>query len=140
MSKNLEKKNIILGLLSVSKENAIRAAGEKLLEGGYIKGSYIESMLEREKGMSTYMGMGVAIPHGLSESQKDIKESGIVILQYPNGIKFNNDIAYLVIGLAGKGKDHLEMLSNIAINLDDEVIEKLKISKDKQDFIEAFAE
>lgn len=140
MSIKLEEKNIVLGLVSVSKEDAIVAAGRKLVEGGYVEASYVDAMLEREKVMTTYMGMGLAIPHGVNEAKKDIKESGLVILQYPNGVKFDDELAYLVVGIAGKGDEHLEILSSIAINLDDDVIEKLKNSMSKKDFIDAFAE
>ena len=81
MSKVLNENNIFLGLDSVSKEEAITLAGRKLVENGYVKEEYIPAMLEREKVMTTYMGMGVAIPHGVNEAKKEILSSGIVILQ-----------------------------------------------------------
>ncbi|WP_343119298.1 PTS sugar transporter subunit IIA, partial [Clostridioides difficile] len=99
---------------SVSKEEAITLAGRKLVENGYVKEEYIPAMLEREKVMTTYMGMGVAIPHGVNEAKKEILSSGIVILQFPNGIDFDGEKAYLLIGIAGVGDEHLEILSNIA--------------------------
>ena len=89
MSKVLNENNIFLGLDSVSKEEAITLAGRKLVENGYVKEEYILAMLEREKVMTTYMGMGVAIPHGVNEAKKEILSSGIVILQFPNGIDFD---------------------------------------------------
>lgn len=140
MSTKLVKENVVLGLDSVSKEDAIRAAGRKLVEAGCVNEEYIEAMIEREKMMTTYMGMGVAIPHGVNEAKKDIKESGIVILQYPQGVDFDGEKAYLVIGIAGKGDEHLELLSSIAVNLEDELVEKLKDSKDASEFVDAFAE
>lgn len=140
MKVTLNEKNIVLNLKSVSKEDAIREAGRKLVELGCVGEPYIDAMLEREKVMSTYMGMGLAIPHGVNEAKKDINESGIVILQYPEGVEFDGEKAYLVIGIAGKGDEHLEILSSIAINLDDEVVDSLKDAKSPEDFIKAFAD
>src|SRR3712207_882053 len=140
MATKLLEKNIFLGLEGSSKEDAIRLAGRKLVEAGCVEEAYIEAMLEREKVMTTYMGMGLAIPHGVNEAKKDIKESGIVILQYPEGVDFDGEKAYLVVGIAGKGDEHLEILSNIAVALDDDVIENLKKSTDVNDFINAFAQ
>ncbi len=59
--------------------------------------------------------------------QKEILSSGIVILQFPNGIDFDGEKAYLLIGIAGVGDEHLEILSNIAVVLDDDLTERLKI-------------
>jgi PTS system mannitol-specific IIC component len=71
-------------------------------------------MFERETVISTYIGKGVAIPHGISDDKKVIKHSGIVILQYPKGIEYNGQTCYLVIGVAGKYHDHLRMLAKVA--------------------------
>ena len=131
--------NIRLNAAFATKEEAIRAAGQILADNGYVKEEYIPAMLEREKVMTTYMGMGVAIPHGVNEAKKEILSSGIVILQFPNGIDFDGEKAYLLIGIAGVGDEHLEILSNIAVVLDDDLTERLKNSNDKQAFMEAFA-
>ena len=139
MSRVLCKENIFLGLDSVSKEDAIVLAGQKLVENGYVNENYIEAMLEREKLMTTFMGMGVAIPHGVNEAKKEVKESGIVILQFPEGVDFDGEKAHLVIGIAGDGNEHLEILSNIAVVLDDELTDRLKNSTSKDEVLEAFA-
>lgn len=139
MKKVLCEENIFLGLKSVSKEESIIMAGKKLFENGYVNENYIEAMLEREKLMTTFMGMGVAIPHGVNEAKKEIKASGIVILQFPEGVDFDGENAYIIIGIAGVGNEHLEILSNIAISLDDELTDRLKITNKKADFLEAFA-
>ena len=88
-------------------------------------------MLEREKLVSTYMGMGVAIPHGTSQAKGTVKKSGIVCLQYPQGVYFGSEKAQLIFGIAGVGDEHLEILANICTMLEDEkVLEKLKTTKD----------
>jgi PTS system mannitol-specific IIC component len=127
----LAKKNIILGLKPVKKEEAIRHAAELLIKDGYTKESYLDEMFERETVISTYIGKGVAIPHGISENKKVVKHSGIVILQYPKGIEYNGHTCYLVIGVAGKYQDHLRMLAKIAQAISkDEVALKLRETKD----------
>ena len=136
MSNILVKENIVLGLDSVSREESIVLAGKKLVERGYVNEGYVDAMLEREKTMSTNMGLGFAIPHGVNEAKKEIKESGIVILQFPNGVEYGDSTVYLVIGI---DNEHLDILSKIAISLDDELVEKLKDSTDVNDFLNIFA-
>lgn len=138
MELKLEDKHIFLNLDSVTKEEAIIAAGKELQALGCVDEDYIDYMLEREKVMTTYMGLGIAIPHGTNEAKNSIKESGVVFMQYPNGVDFGEEKAYLVIGIAGKGDEHLEILSNIAIKISDELVEKLKTTDKKEDFIEEF--
>lgn len=122
---------IKLGLPSVSKEEAIQAAGELLKEIGCVGDAYIEAMQEREKLVSTYMGLGVAIPHGTSQAKGEVKKSGIVFLQYPDGIDFGEEKAQLVFGIAGVGDEHLDLLSNISNALEDEdLLEALKTTTD----------
>lgn len=131
---------IALGLPAVSKEEAIRAAGEKLVSLGYVEPSYIDAMLEREKLVTTYMGLGVAIPHGTSEAKAAVKKSGIVCLQYPQGVDFDGEKAYLFFGVAGVGDEHLNLLSGISNVLEDEeLLETLKKTNDKTYILNAFA-
>lgn len=135
----LNKNNIVLGLESVSKEEAIKRVGEILAKEGYVKEEYIQAMLEREEIVSTYIGMGVAIPHGVGEAKKEVKKSGIAVLQYPNGVKFGDEVAYLVVGIAGVGDEHLTILSNIAMSLEDEgLVEKLRNTYDVNDILKVF--
>lgn len=135
----LKSDNIILGLKSESKEEAIERAGKMLVKEGYVNNNYIAAMQEREKIVSTYIGMGIAIPHGVGEAKKEVKESGIVVLQYPDGVVFGDDLSYLVIGIAGVGDDHLEILSNIATSLEDEtLVDKLKNTNNKFEILQTF--
>lgn len=137
----LKRENILLDLKSPQKEEAIKMAGKLLVDGGYVEEGYIQAMLEREKVVSTYIGNGIAIPHGIGSSKDKIKKSGIIVLQFPEGVDFEEDKkAYLVIGIAGKGNDHLKILSNIAASLEDEeIVEKLVETKDVDIIYEAFA-
>lgn len=122
---------IKLGLPSVSKEDAIRAAGKLLHEIGCVEEGYIGAMLDREKLITTYMGLGVAIPHGTTQAKGEVKKSGIVLLQYPDGVDFGEEKAQLVFGIAGVGDEHLDLLANISNALEDEdLLEELKTTND----------
>ena len=131
----LKRANIRLGLDSVSKEEAIKMAGELLYESGYVGKAYIDGMLARERDVSTFMGRGIAIPHGENAVKDSVKKSGIVVLQFPQGT------AHLVIGIAGKGDEHLAILANIAIALDeysDKQMEEFFKTTDKEALYELF--
>ena len=129
--KVIRKEGIKLGLDSVSKTEAIQAAGELLAKLGYVDPSYADAMQEREKLVTTYMGMGVAIPHGTTQAKGTVKKTGIVLLQYPKGVNFGDEDAQLVFGIAGIGDEHLDLLSKICTLLEDEnLLETLKTTGD----------
>ena len=112
----LSKENILLNEKVDTRENAIKKTGELLVSRGYVEPSYIDRMLEREQLTSTYMGNFVAIPHGTEEGKQAVKESGIAIIQVPEGVEFGEgNLVKLLIGIAGKGDEHLDILSQIAI-------------------------
>jgi len=123
----LATENILLGQQLATKEEAIRLAGQILVDKGYVEAGYIEKMLEREEMTSTFMGNFVAIPHGTDDAKKEVKETGITIIQVPNGVDFGDgNIVKLIFGIAGKGNDHLDILSNIAITVSEvENVEKI---------------
>ncbi len=129
--------NIILDVKVSSKEEAIKIAGELLFKNGYVEEKYISGMLEREKLISTYIGMGVAIPHGENNVKDSVKKSGIVLLQVRDGVYFDNEKAYLIFGIAGIGNDHIKILSNIASIVEDEnSVKKLIETNDKKEIID----
>lgn len=132
-SKLFSKENIRLSLPSENRDDAIRRAGCLLQTLGYVSPEYVDSMIERERSISTFMGKGLAIPHGVGEARKYIARSGIVLLQYPDGIEFEGGTVRLVLGLAVSDDEHLGLLSNIAnlfIGIADEALEKLCHSRD----------
>ena len=106
-------------------------AGELLVESGYVDPDYVDAMLDREKEMSTYIGEGVAIPHGVGAAKKKIKKTGISILQFPDGVDFEGETAYLVIGIAGVGNEHLKVLANLSELIEEDTgAEKLRTTDD----------
>lgn len=136
----LAKENIILNKAVGSKEEAIRLTGNILVDKGYVDADYIEKMLEREELTSTYMGNFVAIPHGTEDSKQFVKKSGISFIQVPQGVDFGEgNIVKLLIGIAGKNNEHLDILSNIAIVCsEEENIEKLVNAKTEEEIIAIF--
>ncbi|CAN5754081.1 PTS sugar transporter subunit IIA [soil metagenome] len=136
----LTKDNIELGVKLDSQEEAIRRAGELLVQNGHVEEKYIDSMFEREKSVSTYMGNAVAIPHGTSDSKQWVEKSGLSILTVPEGVDYGDgEIAMLIIGIAGKGNEHLEILSNIAqVCSDEENVAKIVMAESKEELLAYF--
>ena len=138
----LLKENVKVGLKSVTKEEAIQAAGELLFNSGYVGKPYIEGMLARERDISTYIGKGIAIPHGENAVKEHVIKTGIVVMQYPDGVEFSDgNVAHLIVGIAGKGDDHLVIIQNLAtITMDysDEDLEKAYKTKDPQVLFDMF--
>ncbi|KOY19400.1 PTS mannitol transporter subunit IICBA, partial [Vibrio parahaemolyticus] len=125
----IQRENIHLGLKAANKEEAIRFAGNKLVELGYAEPEYVDAMFEREALVPTYLGESIAVPHGTVEAKDRVKKTGIVICQYPSGIQFtedDDDVAKLVIGIAAKNDEHIQVITTITNALDEpEAIEKL---------------
>lgn len=116
----LYRENIRVGCPVDTKENVIRAAGKMLVESGYVDASYVDAMIEREKTFSTYMGGGLALPHGVLEAKKAVKCSGISVMTFPEGIDWDGNEAHMVIAVAGVGDEHLEILAQVAEKMVDE--------------------
>lgn len=133
----LAAENIELKVNPESKNEAIERVGKLLVAKGYVKENYIDGMKAREEEVTTYMGNGVAIPHGMNEYKKEIMDSGIVIAQYPKGVDFGSgNTAYVVIGIAGKGDEHMEILSKIALTIQyEENVEKLRNANTPEEVI-----
>lgn len=138
----LNEGNILLNAASEGKYEAIERAGKLLADNGYVDSDYIEGMRKRESEVTTYIGNGIAIPHGTSQYVQHIKKSGIVVLQYPEGVDFGEgNLAYILIGIAGRNDEHLEILSSIALVCQDEKnVSKLRHSAAKEEIISILTE
>lgn len=139
-SKNpFPEENILLNVKVADKTEAIRLAGNLLKDHGYVEPEYIDAMIQRDKEASVYLGNHFAIPHGVAGSEKYIKESGISFLQIPDGVDFNGETAYVMVGIAGKNGEHIEILGNIAeVCTDVGNVEKLRTAKDKKEVLDIF--
>ncbi|WP_400996173.1 PTS sugar transporter subunit IIA [Agromyces sp. GXQ0307] len=112
--------DVRLAPAAASREDAIRAAGAILVEAGAVRPEYIDSMLEREGSVSTYMGNWLAIPHGTNEAKDQILRSALSFIRYDEPVDWGGEQARFVVGIAGIGDEHLEILSKIAIIFSDE--------------------
>lgn len=120
MSNLIPTENILINQSFASKEAAIEAAGNKLVEVGAVNAGYVQAMKAREAIVSTYMGNFLAIPHGTDEAKGEVIKSGITLLQAPEGIDWDGNVVKVVVGIAGKDGDHLDLLSQIAIVFSEE--------------------
>ena len=135
----LKLSSIELSGTASDRNGAIDEAGALLVSSGNVDGAYVESMHEREKSVSTYMGNLLAIPHGTNEAKALIKSSSISVVRYPNGIDWNGNPVKFVIGIAGAGNDHLELLGKIAeVFLDESRIAELEQATSAQEIRDAF--
>ncbi|PTY06845.1 phosphoenolpyruvate--protein phosphotransferase [Verrucomicrobia bacterium LW23] len=116
----LTPQNIRLRAASPTKEDAIRAAGKVLVESGAIKPGYVESMLGRERQANTYLGNGIAIPHGLQQDRALINRTAVSVVQVPGGVEWNpGQTVRLVVGIAALSDEHIGILSALTDVLDD---------------------
>ena len=117
----LSLERIQVQAVAKDKADAIRQAGELLVRSGCVRPGYIKGMLARETTMSTYLGNGVAIPHGEFESRGEIISTGISVLQLPEGVFWEEgEKAYLIIGIAASSDEHVGVLSRLAEVIEDE--------------------
>lgn len=110
----LEKANIKVNCSPCTSDEAIQRVGKDLLDSGYVEEAYIQGMLERDHSLSVFMGNRIALPHGEYEYKKNILNSGIVVHVYPTPIDWHGEAVSLVIGLAGIGEEHVQILANVA--------------------------
>jgi phosphocarrier protein FPr len=116
------------------KQDAIRQAGDLLVQGGCVEPPYVNGMLAREQTMSTYLGNGVSIPHGQHEDLALVRRTGISVLQIPEGVEWEpGERAYLVIGIAATSNEHVGVLANLAEVIEDpEAAEQFARTTDPQ--------
>ncbi|HEX9387730.1 MAG TPA: PTS sugar transporter subunit IIA [Anaerolineales bacterium] len=117
----LSKERISLQASAADKADAIRKAGELLVKTSCVLPEYVDGMLKREESMSTSLGNGVAIPHGVYENRDHILKTGISVLQLIEPVDWDDDEkVYMVIGIAATADEHVGVLSNLADVIDNE--------------------
>lgn len=138
----VSKENVRLNAKVDSRDEAIRLAGNILVDGGYVDEAYISKMFEREEMTSTFMGNYIAIPHGTEDAKGSVHASGISILQLANPIDYGSgNQVKIVFGIAGQNNEHLDILSKIAIVCSDEDnIEKMVQAKTEDELLSLFSE
>jgi mannitol/fructose-specific phosphotransferase system IIA component len=117
----LSKDRISLHASAVDKTDAIRKAGELLVKSGCVLPEYVDGMLTREQSMSTSLGNGVAIPHGMDENRVHVLKTGISVLQLTEAVEWDEgEKVSLIIGIASSSDEHVGVLSNLAEVVDDD--------------------
>lgn len=135
----INKENIQLNESVSTKEEAVKKAGQILVEQGAVEPDYIDSMLEREQLVSTFMGNGLAIPHGTDNGKTSVIKSGLSLVQIPDGVDFDGNEVKVVLGIAGKENEHLELLQKIAVIFsEEENAEKIINAASEDEIIELF--
>ncbi len=142
MSEILTPETIELRASVSSRDEAIRRAGRLLVENGNVEERYVDSMLEREESVSTFMGNAVAIPHGTNDSKQWVARSGLSVITLPEGVEYGDgNVAKLIIGIAGKGDEHIDLLSKIALIVsEEENVEKIVQAETKEQLMAMFDE
>lgn len=102
-----------------TRDEAIREAGQILVDAGAVAPAYVEAMFEREKSVSTYMGNLLAIPHGTNEAKDAITRSALSVVRYDSPIDWGGNEVRFAVGVAGVDNGHLEILGKIAIVFSD---------------------
>ncbi|WP_277624388.1 PTS mannitol transporter subunit IICBA [Mycolicibacterium neoaurum] len=119
--------SIVLSGTGSTASAAIDEAGGLLVTAGAVEPGYVTAMHEREKSVSTYMGNGLAIPHGTNDAKTAIRKTGISFVRYAEPIDWNGKPAEFVVGIAGAGNDHMALLTKIAhVFLDKEQVARLR--------------
>ncbi len=123
----LAEASIHLDASAASRDDAIRQAGQALLDVGAIDPAYIDAMIDRENTVSTFMGEGVAIPHGTLAGKELVKKDALSLIRFPNGVDWDGNDVRLAFGIAAKGGGHIALLSQLAtVLLDPEKAEALR--------------
>ena len=132
----LELRGIQLDAAAGGAEEAIRIAGQKLVDIGSVEPSYVDAMHTREQSVSTYMGNLLAIPHGTNEAKPAIRKTAISFVRYPDGVDWKGKEVKFVVGIAAGGNDHLKLLGQIAeVFLDSEQVARLEAATTVDDVL-----
>jgi multiphosphoryl transfer protein len=133
----MSEKNIRLDVSD--KEAAIRAVGALLQAAGAVEGAYIDGMLGREKTATTFLGNGIAIPHGRIEDGRLVKETCIALIQIPGGVNWGDGkVAKLIFGIAARTDEHIGLLQRLAgIVGDSALAERLAQTDDAAEILRA---
>ncbi len=131
---------ILLNAQATTKEDVLGLISQNLSVLGLVRGDYLEALQAREDTVSTYLINGVAIPHGVNEAKQQVIQTGVFIVQVPQGVVWDSkgNVARLFVGIAAKGKDHLSLLQRLTnVVMDETLAEKLAATTDKYDILRA---
>jgi PTS system mannitol-specific IIA component len=131
MSELLDRRAIRLAEKAADRDEAVRRCGEVLVEIGAVEPGYVDTMLARERSISTYVGEGVAIPHGTLGGKELVKRDALAVLRFPEGVDWGGEPVALCVGIAAAGDGHVELLAALAeILLDEDQARELREATD----------
>ena len=123
----LAEQSIRLDCSAEDRFDAVRQCGAALVDAGAVDESYVDAMLERERTVSTFVGEGVAIPHGTLAGKESVKQDALVVLRFPEGVDWDGNPVSVCVGIAAAGGGHIALLSQLAeILLDPDKAEQLR--------------
>ncbi|MCW1806020.1 PTS sugar transporter subunit IIA [Brachybacterium squillarum] len=135
----LSRDSIVLQGSATSADSAIDEAGSLLVTAGAVGEDYVSAMHDREASVSTFMGNGLAIPHGTNEAKSSIRRSAMTFTRYPGGIDWNGSPVTFVVGIAGQGNEHLELLQKVAMTFSDPAqVERLEKATSPDEILDIF--
>lgn len=136
----LDAAAIVVGAHAADIADAIERVGGMLVARGLVTPLYVQAMHEREAIISTYLGNGIALPHGTSEAQDSVLATGLAVAQFPDGVQWGDEKARLVIGLAARSEEHIGVLSRLAGVLEDaDLCARLAATNDPLEIHEALS-
>ncbi|GLJ78410.1 PTS sugar transporter subunit IIA [Microbacterium imperiale] len=125
---------------SATREEAMQEAADILESAGAVTSAYFDAMQQRELTVSTYMGNELAIPHGTNETKDAILDSALSFVRYDGGVDWNGEPVTFVVGIAGKGDEHLDILSQIALLFSEEDdVARLKAAQTPEELFDLLA-
>ena len=131
---------IRLGGAARDRADAIDQCGRLLVELGAVDPGYVAAMHEREASISTFMGEGVAIPHGTDASRSLVRETALAFVQFPEGVDWGGPTAHVAIAIAASGEEHLKVLASLAgVLADPERSARLRVTTDPDEVLELLA-
>ena len=127
----LPESSVRVGAAASDRDAAIDLVGAMLVESGSVTSEYVAEMRAREQIVSTYLGNGIALPHGTNEGRTAVRRTGLAVAQFPSGVPWGEERAYIVIGLAALAEEHIGVLSRLATILgDEELCQRLAATSD----------
>ncbi|HHF2879370.1 fused PTS fructose transporter subunit IIA/HPr protein [Vibrio diabolicus] len=133
----LNKNDITLSQSATDKFAAIKNIAQSLTDKGLVEQGYVEGMLNRENQNSTFLGNGIAIPHGTTDTRSMVKTTGVDVHHFPQGVDWGDgNTVFVAIGIAAKSDEHLGILKQLTKVLGaDGVEERLRNAKNEDEII-----
>jgi mannitol PTS system EIIA component len=110
----LSSERVLLGRSARDWEDAVRQVGAVLVAAGAVPPAYVETMVDRDRDLSTFVGEGVAIPHGTLAGRDLVHHDALCVVQFPAGVDWHGDDVVLCVGIAASGEGHVPILAKLA--------------------------